>query len=206
MAPASRNPGSASSSSRAPTSTFSAPASPGIYGRQTMIEIHEELAGRASELGDRYRLLPVEPRGPAHRLAPGARIRRGDRERGRTHPHQRGPPRRAPGGQAALRRGAPLRPVEARAVPAGELPRRHRARVDRGARRPGLRARARVAGDGAGGRARCTVMASRRGRVPSRRSRRSPAIAGAAGSPESRRSFAASAGASTRSTGASSHS
>ena len=45
---------------------------------------------------------------------------------------------------AAVRRGPPVRPVEARAVPAGQLPPRHRARVDRRAGRPRLPPRARV--------------------------------------------------------------
>ena len=106
---------------------------PEIYGRDTLDEIHAEIADRARRAGPRGRLLPVEPRGRAHRSPPPARLRRRDRQRRRADPHVRRPARRAARGGAAVLGGPPLRSGDARAVPAGQLPARRRGRVDRGA-------------------------------------------------------------------------
>ena len=107
---------------------------PEIYGHETLDEIHAGIAARAAELGLDGRLLPVEPRGRADRPAAPARLRRRDRQRRRADPHERRAARRAARRPAAVHRGPPVRPGDARAVPAGQLPPRRRARVDR---RPG---------------------------------------------------------------------
>ena len=117
---------------------------PEIYGHETLDEIHAGIAERAGELGLRGRLLPVEPRGRADRSTAPARLRRRDRQRRRPHPHERVAARRAAGGPAAVRRGPPVGPVDARAVPARQLPARHRARVDRRPGRARLPPRARI--------------------------------------------------------------
>ena len=61
---------------------------PEIYGRETLDEIHAGDRGARRRARPRGRLLPVEPRGRAHRPAAPARLRRRDRQRRRADPHQ----------------------------------------------------------------------------------------------------------------------
>ena len=68
---------------------------PEIYGHETLDEIHAGLDGARRRARPRDRLLPVEPRGRAHRPAPSARLRRRDRQRRRPDPHERRAARRA---------------------------------------------------------------------------------------------------------------
>ena len=107
---------------------------PEIYGHETLDEIHAGIAARAAELG-----LDVDFFQSNHEGALIDRLHQrdfdsGDRQRGRADPHERRAARRAARDRAAVHGGASLGPVDARAVPPGQLPARHRARVDR---RPG---------------------------------------------------------------------
>ena len=82
----------------------------------------------------RGRLLPVEPRGRAHRPPAPAELRRRDRQRRRPDAHVDLAARRPARRPAAVLGGPPVGPVDARALPPRELPPRHRAGVGR---RPG---------------------------------------------------------------------
>ena len=107
---------------------------PEIYGYETLDEIHAGIAARAAELG-----LDVAFFQSNHEGALIDRLHQRDFDvaivnAGGPDPHEHRPARRAARGPAAVHRGPPVRPVEARAVPPGQLPPRRRARVDR---RPG---------------------------------------------------------------------
>ena len=117
---------------------------PEIYGYETLDEIHAGIAARATELG-----LTVAFFQSNHEGALIDRLHRRDFDvaivnaGGLTHTSvvaARRPARRP----AAVHRGPPVRPRHARAVPAGQLPPRHRARVDRRPGRPRLPPRPRV--------------------------------------------------------------
>ena len=107
---------------------------PEIYGHESLDEIHAGIAARAAELG-----LEVDFFQSNHEGALIDRLHQRDFDvaivnaGGLTHTSVAlrdallGDP-------AAVRRGPPVRPVDARAVPPGQLPPRHRARVDRRAR------------------------------------------------------------------------
>ena len=85
----------ASSSSRDRTSTCVGTREPEIYGHEIARgdPRRDRDAGRRARA--RGRLLPVQPRGRAHRPAPPARLRRGDRQCRRADPHERRAARRA---------------------------------------------------------------------------------------------------------------
>ena len=102
---------------------------PEIYGRADARRDPRRDRGAGRRARPDGRLLPVEPRGPAHRPAPRARLRRRDRQRRRADPHVGLPARRPARGRAPVRRGPPVRPGDARGVPPGQLPRRRRDRV-----------------------------------------------------------------------------
>ena len=142
---------------------------PEIYGRDTLDEIHAAIAPPGRRARARGRRLPVEPRGRADRPAPRPRLRRRDRQRRRADPHVGRAARRAARGRAAVHRGPPVRPVDPRAVPPGQLPARHRARVDRRAGRPRLHPRGRV--DRPAGRARRAAAMTATATTSSRRCR-----------------------------------
>ena len=87
---------------------------PEIYGHETLDEIHAGHRGAGRGARARRRLLPVEPRGRAHRPSACARLRCRDRQRRRADPHERRVARRAACRPAAVHRGAPVRSVDAR--------------------------------------------------------------------------------------------
>ena len=109
---------------------------PEIYGHTTLAEIEERLVRRGARAWPDRRDIPVEPRGRPDRPPPEARLRLGDRERRRADPHQRVPARHAPRDRAAVRRSSSFGPGQARAVPARQLPARHRRRADSRAAAP----------------------------------------------------------------------
>ena len=88
---------------------------PEIYGRETLDEIHAGIAARAAELGLERRLLPVEPRGRADRPAARSATSTSPIVNAGGLTHTSVALRDALlGDRAAVHRGPPLRPVDAR--------------------------------------------------------------------------------------------
>ena len=118
---------------------------PEIYGRETLDEIHAGIAARAADLG-----LDVDFFQSNHEGALIDRLHRRDFDvaivnAARPDAHLGLAARRPPGNRAAVLGGPSLGPLEARRVPPGQLPARHRDRVDR--RAGGARVPSRARGD-----------------------------------------------------------
>ena len=109
---------------------------PAIYGRETLDEIHAGIAARAAELGLDVAFFQSNHEGA---LIDRLHVRDFDVaivNAAGLHPHVGRAAGCAPRHRAAVLGGPPVGPLEARRVPAGELPARHRHGLDRRARAP----------------------------------------------------------------------